>query len=151
MIKKLILIILVIMMFTGCSKTISYKYNEAVSQSDDWSVENGLISIREGGDLLKFEIKYIGDTSIDEGEPWSCKVLVCEKNKKSSIDEVEVIFTRYDIYGKAMVDGDTKVVNTDNDVIDIENSYDFSSVYLKITYTKESKVYEDIIELSLKN
>jgi len=148
--KKLILIILVIMMFTGCSKTVSYKYNEAVSQSGDWSVENGRISIREGGDL-EFKVKYIGDTLIEEGKSWTCKVLVCKNNKEISIDEAEVIFTRLDIYGKEITDGDTKVVSTDDDVINIENDYDFSSVYLKIEYTKNNEVNEDIIELSLKN
>lgn len=145
MIKKLILIVLVIMMFTGCSKTISYKYNEAVSQNGDWLVEKGRISIRDGEDLIKFEIKYIGDTLIEKGNQWNCKVLVCKKSKESSIDEV--ICTRNDIYGIEMDEGDTKVVKTDNDVINIENDYDFDSVYLKIEYTKESEVYEDIIEL----
>lgn len=150
MIKRLLLIIMLIMMLTGCSKTVSYNYIEAESQNDDWSVENGKISIREGGDLLKFKIKYKGETLINEGERWNCKVMVCEKNKESSIDEAKVIFTRTDIYGKEISKGDIKVVDTDNDIIDIENDYDFSTIYLNIEYTKENKAYEDIIELSLK-
>jgi hypothetical protein len=73
-----------------------------------------------------------------------------KKNKESSIDEADVIFTRLDIYGKEITGGDTKVVSTNDDVINIENDYDFSSVYLKIEYTKNNEFFEDIIDLSLK-
>lgn len=148
--KKLILIFLVIIMFTGCSKTDTYKYNEAVSQNGDWSVKNGNISLKDRDAFVKIKLTYIGDATIDEGKSWSCKVMACETNKECSIYNADTIFTRLDIYGKEMTDGDTKVVSNENDV-NLENEYDFNHVYLKIEYTKNNEEYEDNIELSLKN
>ena len=148
--KKLILIFLVIIMFTGCSKTDTYKYNEAESQNGDWSVKNGKISLKDGGAFVKFELTYIGDGAIDEDKSWSCDVMACETNKESSIYNAEALFTRVDINGIEMTEGDTKVVSNEN-YIDLENEYDFNHVYLKIEYTKNNEDYEDNIELSLKN
>lgn len=150
MIKKVLLIVMVIMMFTGCSRTISYKYGDAVSKNGDWSVENGRISIKKGDDSVKFDVKYIGDTLIEQGESWSCSVMVCKENTESSIDNAEVIFSRNDIYAKEIAEDDIKAVETDNDVISIDNDYDFSTIFLYVEYTKEKEEYEDIIELSLK-
>ncbi|MDF2885604.1 MAG: hypothetical protein K0R54_6180 [Clostridiaceae bacterium] len=149
--KKLILIFLVAIMFTGCSKTVSYKYNEAISQNGDWSAENGKISIKNGGDLVKFKVKYIGEALIEEGESRTYKVLVCKNNEASSIDNADIIFTTHTIYGKEMAEGDIKVISTENDVVNSENDYDFNSVYLQIEYTKNNEDYEDIIELLSKN
>ncbi|MDF2820622.1 MAG: hypothetical protein K0R15_1063 [Clostridiales bacterium] len=148
--KKLILIFLVIIMLTGCRKTDTYKFSEAVSQNGDWSVKNGNISLKDGGASVKIKLTYIGDGTIDEGKSWSCKVMVCETNKESSIYNADDIFTRLDIYGKEMTEGDTKIVSNEN-VVNIENEYDFNHVYLKIEYTKNNEEYEDNIELSLKN
>lgn len=148
--KKLILILLVVIIYTGCSKTDTYKYSEAGSQNGDWSVKNGNISTKDGGCFVKFKIAYIGDGNIDEGKSWPCKVMACETNKEISINNADVIFTRQDIYTEEMSEGDTKVVSNDND-INLENEYDFSYIYLKIEYTKNNEDYEDIIGLSLKN
>ena len=75
--------------------------------------------------------------------------MVREKSKETSLDEAKVLFTRTDIDGKEIAKGDIKVVDTDHDVIDIENDYDFSTIYLSIEYSKENEICEDIIELSL--
>jgi hypothetical protein len=151
MIKNFILLVLVVMMFTGCSKTVTYKYDEAISQNGDWSVNKGHISIKDSKGTIKFNVKYNDDTLIKEGESWYCEVLVCKNNIESSIDEAEVIFTRHDIYGKEIAEGDTKAVDTDENTIDIDNDYNFSTVYLRIEYTKGDEFYEDYIELSLRS
>ncbi len=145
--KKIILIFLIAIIFTGCSKTISYKYNETISQNGDWSVENGQISIKKGEALVKFKVKYIGEALIEEGESRTYKVLVCKNNEASSIENADVISTTHDINGKEMAEGDIKVISTENDVINLENDYDFNSVYLQIEYTNNNEDFEDIIEL----
>lgn len=146
---KFILLFLLVMILTGCSKTVAYKYNDAESQNGDWSVKNGRISVKDSEILLNFNVKYLGDTQIEEGNSWTCKVFVCENNKELSMDEADVIFTQLDINGKVVTNGDTKVVSNDNDIINTEKEYDFSSVYLEIIYNKNNEVIEDIIELSL--
>lgn len=149
--KKLVLIILVFTMFTGCSKTTSYEYIEGESQNADWSVESGKIWIRDGEDSLKFKVKYIGDYLIEEGETWSCEVLVCKKDEESSIQDAEVIFTRLDISSKEMSSGYTKIVDTTRDMFDIENDYDFSSVYLRINYAKNNEANDVVMKLLVKS
>ncbi len=148
--KRLILAVILIMMLTGCSKTVSYKYNEAESQNGDWSVESGKILVRDGEDLVKFKVKYEGETLISEGKQWDCRVMVCKKNVKSSFDNAITLCSRTDINGIEIAKGDKKVMDNDNDIIDIENDYDFSTIYLSIRYSKENVDSEDIIEVSLK-
>ena len=149
--KKLIIILLAAIMFTGCSKTVSYKYNEAISQNGDWSVENGQISIKQDGTFVKFKIKYIGEALIEEGESRTYKVLVGKNGEALSIDNAEVISTTHTIYGKEIAKGDIKVISTENDAVNLENDYDFNSVYLQIEYTKSNEDCKDIIELSSQN
>lgn len=147
--KKLFLAVILVMMFAGCSKSVSYKYNEADSQNGDWSVTSGKIVIREGDDTINFKLKYKGDSLISEGMQWDGSIMVCEKNSKKSYKDAKILCTRSDINGKKIVKGDTKIVDYDNDIIDILNDYDFSKVYIKIRYYKENISCEDIIEVSL--
>jgi hypothetical protein len=146
--KKLLLVVILIMTLAGCGKTVSYKYNETASQNGDWSVDSGKISLRDGKDSFKFKVKYEGETLISEGKLWNCKVMVREKNKETSLDDAKVLFTRTDIDGKEIAKGDIKVVDTDHDVIDIENDYDFSTIYLSIEYSKENETVELRIRIS---
>ena len=141
--KKLILIILVAVMLTGCSNAVSYKYDEAISQNGDWSVESGQISVKNGEDLVNFKVKYIGDTLIKEGTSWTCKIMVGKNSKE--------IFSVLNIHSKEIAKGDVKDVSTEKDVIDIDNDYDFKSAYLQIKYSKNNTDCEDIIKVELKN
>ena len=118
-------------------------------------MKKGQIKVKRGQVFLSFQVKYIGDAEIEEGNSWSCEVMVHKDKQDDVLDEsmehhsnkAELLFSRLDVCSKKIAHGDSKKVDSSELVIDIEEQYDYSTVFLKITGSRGEKTYEDLIEL----
>jgi hypothetical protein len=150
---SILLVILVLMLFNGCSFIGQKGYIIEEASSASWKFSGGKLLIKGGEQELKYSIAYIGK---DELKPLNLNfdffIALKNSENKKDLDKAEHLHSNINSYVSKKVD--TKYSKKDSfkgKLLESNKEYDFEKLYLRISYEIDGKKHEEVIELPMEN